>query len=47
MSFDKLNVHAKIVGKGRKFIKTINEFIVKRKNPIVQKKLKLQSILRN
>jgi len=24
MSFDKLNVHAKIVGKGKKIIKTIN-----------------------
>jgi hypothetical protein len=46
MSFDKLNVHAKIVGKGKKYISTINEFIVKRKKPILQKKLRLQSILK-
>lgn len=46
MSFDKLNVHAKLVGKGRKYIKIINDFITKRKKSIVQKKLKLHSLLK-
>lgn len=42
MSFDKLNVHAKIVGKGKKNIKTINDFIVKKKKSIIKKKFRLQ-----
>lgn len=34
MSFDKLNVHAKIVGKGKKSLKTINDFLVKKDNHV-------------
>jgi hypothetical protein len=45
MSFDKLKVHSKIVGKGKKHIKQINEFIVKKRKKTVKKNFKLQHLI--
>jgi hypothetical protein len=39
MSYDKLNVHCKIVGKGKKYLKNINNFLVK-KNNVKRKKFR-------
>ncbi len=41
MSFEKLNVHSKIVGKGKKYLKNINDYIVK-KSTISKKMFKYQ-----
>ncbi len=43
MSFDKLKVHAKIVGKGRKNIKFINQFLLKNKIEIKKKQFKFKN----
>jgi hypothetical protein len=45
MSFDKLKVHSKIVGKGKKNTLEINDFLVKKQQQIVKKSFKLQSII--
>jgi hypothetical protein len=42
MSYERLNVHSKIVGKGKKYLKTINHFFNKKKN-IVKKMFLLQN----
>lgn len=41
MTVDKLNVHSKIVGKGKKYVKNINQYIVK-KSTISKKQFKYQ-----
>jgi len=45
MSFEKLKVHARIVGKGRKKLKQINELIVRNRNPVLKKQFILQNHL--
>ena len=45
MSYEKLKVHSKIVGKGKKNSIYINDFLVKKPSKVVKKAFRLQQLI--
>jgi hypothetical protein len=45
MSYERLSVHSKIVGKGKKTATYINDFLVRKPSKLIKKAFRLQKLI--